>query len=143
MKDEEKRIFVIHEEKLMGLQKRIDEMESKYGHSEQASEIIQELVSEIVKNRSFHSITQELIDEGAFDVAKSYIDFLKAKASTPQPTKVINAGTKTVSPVGKKTMKKNNGADFGPDTKGTKTSGLQEALDEAEKERSKDGKPEA
>ena len=28
-------------------------------------------------------------------------------------------------------MKKNNGADFGPDTKGTKTSGIQEAIDKA------------
>lgn len=145
MKDEEKRMFDIHEEKLMGLQKRIDEMESKYGHDEQELKLekLHDLLLNEFEKRSLHSITQELIDEGAFDVAKSYIDFLKAKASTPQPTKVINAGTKTVSPVGKKTMKKNNGADFGPDTKGTKTSGIQEALDEAEKERSKDGKPEA
>lgn len=72
-----------------------------------------------------HSITQELIDEGAFDVAKSYIDFLKARANRPDADRI------TVSPIGKKTMKKNNGADFGPDTKGTKTSGLQEAIDKS------------
>jgi len=70
-----------------------------------------------------HSITQELIDEGAFDVAKAYIDFLKARANRPDADRI------TVSPTGKKTMKKNNGADFGPDTKGTKTSGIQEAID--------------
>ena len=73
-----------------------------------------------------HSITQELIDEGAFDVAKSYIDFLKARANRPLTVDKI-----TVSPTGKKTMKKNNGAEFGPDTKGTKTSGIQEAIDNA------------
>jgi len=28
-------------------------------------------------------------------------------------------------------MKKNDGADFGPDTKGTKTSGIQEAFNQA------------
>ena len=27
-----------------------------------------------------HSITQEIIDMGAYDVAKSYIDFLKKKS---------------------------------------------------------------
>ncbi|MCL5732316.1 MAG: hypothetical protein M1285_02860 [Candidatus Thermoplasmatota archaeon] len=73
-----------------------------------------------------HSITQELIDEGAFDVAKAYIDFLKARANRP-----LTVDKLTVSPIGKKTMKKNNGADFGPDTKGTKTSGIQEAIDKA------------
>ncbi len=73
-----------------------------------------------------HSITQELIDEGAFDVAKAYIDFLKARANRP-----LTVDKLTVSPTGKKTMKKNNGADFGPDTKGTKTSGIQEAIDKA------------
>ena len=72
-----------------------------------------------------HSITQELIDEGAFDVAKAYIDFLKARANRHDVDRI------TVSPTGKKTMKKNNGADFGPDIKGTKTSGIQEAIDKA------------
>ena len=76
-----------------------------------------------------HSITQELIDEGAFDVAKAYIDFLKTKSGKVL-VDVSKANSKvTVSPTGKKTMKKNNGADFGPDTKGTKTSGIQEAID--------------
>ena len=70
-----------------------------------------------------HSIAQELIDEGAFDVAKAYIDFLKARANRHDADRI------TVSPIGKKTMKKNNGAEFGPDTKGTKTSGIQEAID--------------
>lgn len=79
-----------------------------------------------------HSITQELIDMGAYDVAKSYIDFLMARAERP-----ILVGWKTVSPVGKKTMKKNNGADFGPDTKGTKTSGIQEAINKENAERKK------
>ena len=72
-----------------------------------------------------HSITQELINEGAFDVAKAYIDFLKGKEKQEKPNHI------SVSPVGKKTMKKNDGADFGPDTKGTKTSGIQEALNKA------------
>ena len=72
-----------------------------------------------------HSITQELIDEGAFDVAKAYIDFLKARANRHDADRI------TVSSTGKKTMKKNNGDDFGPDTKGTKTSGIQEAIDKA------------
>ena len=33
--------------------------------------------------KTMHSIAQELIDEGAFDVCKEYIDFLKAKAGKP------------------------------------------------------------
>ena len=78
-----------------------------------------------------HSITQELINEGAFDVAKAYIDFLKGKEKQDKQEKFNHI---TVSPVGRKTMKKNDGADFGPDTKGTKTSGIQEALDKAGKE---------
>ena len=83
--------------------------------------IVSSLDEDVITSK--HSITQELIDEGAFDVAKSYIDFLKARANRPDADRI------TVSPIGKKTMKKNNGADFGPDTKGTKTSGIQEAID--------------
>jgi len=33
--------------------------------------------------KTMHSIAQELIDEGAFDVCKEYIDFLKGKAGKP------------------------------------------------------------
>ena len=86
--------------------------------------IVSSLDEDVITSK--HSITQELIDEGAFDVAKAYIDFLKARANRPLTVDKI-----TVSPTGKKTMKKNNGADFGPDTKGTKTSGIQEAIDNA------------
>ena len=86
--------------------------------------IVSSLDEDVITSK--HSITQELIDEGAFDVAKAYIDFLKARANRPLTVDKI-----TVSPTGKKTMKKNNGADFGPDTKGTKTSGIQEAIDKA------------
>lgn len=77
-----------------------------------------------------HSIVQELIDEGAYDVAKSYIDFLKAKNIDLKSQMLLasHKSSHSVSPVGKKTMKKNNGAEFGPDTKGTKTSGIQEAI---------------
>ena len=42
------------------------------------SEIIRKAVGEQMQK---HSITQELIDMGAFDVAKSYIDFLKKQAT--------------------------------------------------------------
>ena len=86
--------------------------------------IVSSLDEDVITSK--HSITQELIDEGAFDVAKAYIDFLKARANRPLTVDKI-----TVSPTGKKTMKKNNGADFGPDTKGTKASGIQEAIDKA------------
>ena len=41
------------------------------------SEIIRKAVGEQMQK---HSITQELIDMGAFDVAKSYIDFLKKQS---------------------------------------------------------------
>ena len=85
--------------------------------------IVSSLDEDVITSK--HSITQELIDEGAFDVAKAYIDFLKARANRHDADRI------TVSPTGKKTMKKNNGADFGPDTKGTKTSGIQEAIDKA------------
>ena len=86
--------------------------------------IVSSLDEDVITSK--HSITQELIDEGAFDVAKAYIDFLKARANRP-----LTVDKLTVSPTGKKTMKKNNVADFGPDTKGTKTSGIQEAIDKA------------
>ena len=33
--------------------------------------------------KTTHSIAQELIDEGAYDVCKAYIDFLKAKVNKP------------------------------------------------------------
>ena len=85
--------------------------------------IVSSLDEDVITSK--HSITQELIDEGAFDVAKAYIDFLKARANRSDADRI------TVSPTGKKTMKKNNGADFGPDTKGTKTSGLLEAIDKS------------
>ena len=46
------------------------------------SEIIRKAVGEAVGDQMHkHSITQELLDEGAFDVAKSYIDFLKKQAT--------------------------------------------------------------
>lgn len=46
-----------------------------------ALEIMTDLIRSSVKEQmQKHSITQELIDMGAFDVAKSYIDFLKKKA---------------------------------------------------------------
>jgi hypothetical protein len=46
------------------------------------SEIIRKAVEEAVEDKmQKHSITQELLDEGAFDVAKSYIDFLKKQAT--------------------------------------------------------------
>ena len=86
--------------------------------------IVSSLDEDVITSK--HSITQELIDEGAFDVAKAYIDFLKARANRP-----LTVDKLTVSPTGKKTMKENNVADFGPDTKGTKTSGIQEAIDKA------------
>ena len=51
------------------------------------SEIIRKAVEEAVgEQMQKHSITQELIDMGAFDVAKSYIDFLK-KQSTEKTVK--------------------------------------------------------
>ena len=87
--------------------------------------IVERYVMDQVGRATIHSIAQELIDEGAFDVAKSYIDFLKARANKPDADRI------TVSPAGRKTMKKNNGAEFGPDTKRTKTSGIQEAIDKA------------
>ena len=44
-------------------------------------EIMTDLIRSSVKEQmEKHSITQELIDMGAYDVAKSYIDFLKKKA---------------------------------------------------------------
>ena len=36
---------------------------------------------EIAQDQKKHSLAQELIDEGAFDVAIAYINFLKGKSS--------------------------------------------------------------
>ena len=98
--------------------------------------IVERYVMDQVGRATIHSITQELIDEGAFDVAKSYIDFLKARANKPDADRI------TVSPAGRKTMKKNNGAEFGPDTKRTKTSGIQEAIDKMASEKKDNDKNE-
>ena len=106
-------------EELLTLKEKLTDLESKI-------KMQRDLYIPALANS--HSIAQELINEGAFDVAKAYIDFLKGKEKQEKPNHI------TVSPVGKKTMKKNDGADFGPDTKGTKTSGIQEALDKAGKE---------
>lgn len=108
------------------LEKYVVEEQEKRKQERQNSEMIWQTMRE--EHHRNHSITQELIDEGAFDVAKSYIDFLKQKASKPENVMVKGL---SVSSVGNKTMKKNSGADFGPDTKDTKTSGIQEALDKA------------
>ena len=45
--------------------------------------IVERYVMDQVGRATMHSIAQELIEEGAFDVCKSYIDFLKAKAGKP------------------------------------------------------------
>ncbi len=103
-------------EELLTLKEKLTDLESKI-------KMQRDLYIPALANA--HSITQELINEGAFDVAKAYIDFLKGKEKQEKPNHI------SVSPVGKKTMKKNDGADFGPDTKGTKTSGIQEALNKA------------
>ena len=42
----------------------------------------QEFVEKIAQSN--HSITQELVNQGAFDVAKNYIDFLKAQYTERQ-----------------------------------------------------------
>ena len=94
--------------------------------NEEIEKMLEKVTHSIAKQIIHEGIAQQLIDEGAFDVAKAYIDFLKARANRP-----LTVDKFTVSPTGKKTMKKNNGADFGPDTKGTKTSGIQEAIDKA------------
>lgn len=103
-------------EELLTLKEKLTDLESKI-------KMQRDLYIPALANS--HSIAQELINEGAFDVAKAYIDFLKGKEKQEKPNHI------TVSPVGKKTMKKNDGADFGPDTKGTKTSGIQEAFNQA------------
>ena len=103
-------------EELLTLKEKLTDLESKI-------KMQRDLYIPALANA--HSIAQELINEGAFDVAKAYIDFLKGKEKQEKPNHI------TISPVGKKTMKKNDGADFGPDTKGTKTSGIQEALNKA------------
>ena len=111
-------------ENIHGINSRVENVISlvdKLTNTKNLNEGIEKMLEKIT-----HSITQELIDEGAFDVAKAYIDFLKARANRP-----LSVYKLMVSPTGKKTMKKNNGADFGPDTKGTKTSGIQEAIDKA------------
>ena len=111
-------------ENIRGISSKVENVISlvdKLTNTKNLNEGIEKMLEKIT-----HSITQELIDEGAFDVAKAYIDFLKARANRP-----LTVDKLTVSPTGKKTMKKNNGAEFGPDTKGTKTSGIQEAIDKA------------
>ncbi len=115
------------DEKIDALKKEIDALNSKL-ESKSNLDFIQPVFSslyETIRDQlNKHSIAQELIDEGAFDVAKSYIDFLKEKKNKDYQGEVVVKAIKTVSPIGKKTMKKNNSADFGPDTKGTKTSGF-------------------
>jgi hypothetical protein len=114
-----------NDQEIAAINKQMNEMLENVVRINLRVENLMSIVSSLDKDviTSKHSITQELIDEGAFDVAKAYIDFLKARANRP------DADSITVSSTGKKTMKKNNGADFGPDTKGTKTSGIQEAID--------------
>ena len=116
-----------NDQEIAAINKQMNEMLENVVRINLRVENLMSIVSSLDKDviTSKHSITQELIDEGAFDVAKAYIDFLKARANRPDADRI------TVSPIGKKTMKKNNGADFGPDTKGTKTSGIQEAIDKA------------
>jgi hypothetical protein len=117
-----------NDQEIAAINKQMNEMLENVVRINLRVENLMSIVSSLDKDviTSKHSITQELIDEGAFDVAKAYIDFLKARANRP-----LTVDKLTVSPTGKKTMKKNNGADFGPDTKGTKTSGIQEAIDKA------------
>jgi len=114
-----------NDQEIAAINKQMNEMLENVVRINLMVENLMSIVSSLDKDviTSKHSITQELIDEGAFDVAKAYIDFLKARANRH------DADWITVSSIGKKTMKKNNGADFGPDTKGTKTSGIQEAID--------------
>ena len=116
-----------NDQEIAAINKQMNEMLENVVRINLRVENLMSIVSSLDKDviTSKHSITQELIDEGAFDVAKAYIDFLKARANRHDADRI------TVSPIGKKTMKKNNGADFGPDTKGTKTSGIQEAIDKA------------
>ena len=117
-----------NDQEIAAINKQMNEMLENVVRINLRVENLMSIVSSLDKDviTSKHSITQELIDEGAFDVAKAYIDFLKARANRP-----LTVDKLTVSPTGKKTMKKNNVADFGPDTKGTKTSGIQEAIDKA------------
>lgn len=114
-----------NDQEIAAINKQMNEMLENVVRINLRVENLMSIVSSLDKDviTSKHSITQELIDEGAFDVAKAYIDFLKARANRHDADRI------TVSSTGKKTMKKNNGADFGPDTKGTKTSGIQEAID--------------
>ena len=116
-----------NDQEIAAINKQMNEMLENVVRINLRVENLMSIVSSLDKDviTSKHSITQELIDEGAFDVAKAYIDFLKARANRHDVDRI------TVSPTGKKTMKKNNGADFGPDIKGTKTSGIQEAIDKA------------
>ena len=116
-----------NDQEIAAINKQMNEMLENVVRINLRVENLMSIVSSLDKDviTSKHSITQELIDEGAFDVAKAYIDFLKARANRHDADRI------TVSPIGKKTMKKNNGDDFGPDTKGTKTSGIQEAIDKA------------
>lgn len=116
-----------NDQEIAAINKQMNEMLENVVRINLRVENLMSIVSSLDKDviTSKHSITQELIDEGAFDVAKSYIDFLKARANRHDADRI------TVSSTGKKTMKKNNGDDFGPDTKGTKTSGIQEAIDKA------------
>jgi hypothetical protein len=110
-------------------------IDERYKHVVEDVAKMKDIVTQLSVSHSEnkHSIAQELIDEGAYDVAKSYIDFLKAKNIDLKSQMLLasHKSSHSVSPVGKKTMKKNNGAEFGPDTKGTKTSGIQEAINKA------------
>ena len=44
-------------------------------------------IDELKQESSKHSLAQELIDEGAFDVAIAYVNFLKEKASKKEVKK--------------------------------------------------------
>ena len=119
-------------------------IDERYKHVVEDVAKMKDIVTQLSVSHSEnkHSIAQELIDEGAFDVAKSYIDFLKVKIMqedrvlentfsrmTGKPIKKNNVelGKKTI----KKAMKNNNERYFGPDTEGTQTSGIQEAINKA------------
>ena len=129
-----------------GLSKKIDEIDSmvkSIGKVPLDIHTLTDAYEDISDHfRSRDSTVQRLIDEKAYDTAKAYIDFLKnrdaaIKAQKPRATSriVFSKGmpntSRTVSSKGianSKSTKLNNGANFGPDTAGTKTDGIQEAI---------------
>ena len=99
--------------------KKIYEVLERNEQDIQKKDMMNQLIAYTNKSEE-ENLAGRLIHVGAFDVAKSYIDFLKDKAKKAEEKAKQHV---TASPIGRKTVKKNNGADLNTDKKETDKDG--------------------